>query len=198
MRLVTFALLICPILSACAGTLGQVLDPAISSDHLDEPNEPNKLKSMIGDRRLIRTHRVGTTLNPTDTYEVCAETQADAIRTRSPSSTFSITDRGALTDSYTETLTQTVQRQVVSDVVRHLHWNTCNARLNGWITSDQYYQELIAIRAAAFLALTRPVATETQQQSTQRTTGATTATPQGQSGGQQTGTPQTPPAQGNQ
>jgi hypothetical protein len=139
--------------SACTGSLGYVLDPAIDSDHLDEPDEPNKLKAMKGDRRLIRTHRSARHDIVPDDYEVCAETHADAISARSGASKINITGQGEAAESLTEELMKTVERSTVSDVVRHLHWHTCNARLNRWINPDQYYGEIQAIRAGAFEAL---------------------------------------------
>ncbi|HET9638231.1 MAG TPA: hypothetical protein VFP12_03405 [Allosphingosinicella sp.] len=145
-------------LSGCAGSLGYVLDPAIDSDHLDEPDEPNKLKAMKGDRRLIRTHRSSRPdlgIRPDD-YEVCAETHADAIGARSGASSIAITGKGEVSESLTEELVKTVERSTVSDVVRHLHWHTCNARLNRWIDEGQYYQEVRAIRTGAFEALIDP------------------------------------------
>lgn len=140
-------------LSGCAGTMGYVFDPAISSDKLDEVGEDNKLKSMKGDRRLIRTHRVSTREVPTATYEVCAETHADAIGARSGSTKLSIVDRGSLDDALAEVLTKTVERSVVSDTVRQLHWHTCNAKLNRWLTRTEYRSEVQKIREGALLAL---------------------------------------------
>jgi len=139
-------------LSGCAGVLGFIADPAISSDHLDEANEPNKLKGLKGDRRLIRTHR-----KDSDVYEICAETQADAISSRSPKASLSQEAKFAYTDEVLEALTKTVERSSISDVVRQLEWNLCNARMNNYIDNDEFYAELIAIRAGAFEAL-RPVA----------------------------------------
>ena len=137
-------------LSACATPLGYVFDPAISSDHLDEVDEPNKLKGLKGDRRLIRTHRAGS-----DVYEICAETQADAISGRSPKSSVSIEGKGELSDELIEALTKTVERGEVSDVVRQLQWNLCNARMNGYISDDEFYAEFQAIRLGAFTALSK-------------------------------------------
>lgn len=132
----------------CASTMGYVFDPAIDSDQLDEPGEDNKLKALKGDRRLIRTHRAGSPI-----YEVCAETQADAIGARSGESALKITGQGEVNDKLTEVLTATFQRTETADAVRQLHWHSCNALMNRFITLSQYQTELKAIRAGAFSTL---------------------------------------------
>lgn len=157
-------------LPGCAGTMGYVFDPAISSDKLDERLEPNKLKSMKGDRRLIGTHR-----RESDIYEICAETHADAISARSGASKLTIVDRGSLDDALTEALTKTVERGAVSDTTRHLHWNTCNARLNRWITDAQYLSEIQEIRKGAFQALA-PAPPKEAPKAAGAATGKTTTT----------------------
>jgi hypothetical protein len=134
--------------TACATPMGYIFDPAISSDKLDEQKEPNKLKGLKGDRRLIRTHRRGE-----DVYEVCAETQADAISGRSPKSSITVETEGEFSDELLEALTKTVDRGEISDVVRQLHWNTCSARMSGYITNEQFYAEMQAIRSGALEAL---------------------------------------------
>lgn len=140
-------------LPGCASTLGYVLNPSISSDKLDEPREDNKLKAMKGDPRLIRTHRVSTTKYPSDDFEVCAETFADAISARSGTFKASLEGKAGLDDSLTEVLTKTLDRSPLSDVVRHLHWYTCNAAMNRWIDNATYTREMVAIRENAFLVL---------------------------------------------
>ena len=146
-------------LSGCTGTLGAILNRPVDSDHLDEPKEPNKLKGYSGDRRLIRIHRA----NPgSDVYEICAETQADAIAAFTYKGDLSLTGRGEVKDETSQLLTQTTARGQISDVVRHLEWHTCNAMLNGWITKDQFYAEIVAIRSGAFDVLKpAPVKPET-------------------------------------
>lgn len=148
MKSILFALGLALSLSGCATPMGYIFDPAISSDHLDEIDEPNKLKGLKGDRRLIRTHRRGS-----DVYEVCAETQADAISGRSPSNSIDVESKGKLSDQLLEELTTTVQRGEVSDVVRQLEWHTCLARMNDYISNEQFYAEMKAIREGAFDAL---------------------------------------------
>ena len=141
-------------LSGCTGTLGAVLNRPVDSDHLDEPKEPNKLKGYSGDRRLIRIHRASPN---SDVYEICAETQADAIAAFTYKGDLALTGRGEVKDESSQALTTTTQRGQISDVVRHLEWHTCNARLNGWITDEQFYAEIVAIRIGAFDALKPPL-----------------------------------------
>lgn len=161
-----FALGVCVVafatpLASC-GTLAQFTNPAISSDHLDEtPPELNKLKLVSGDRRLMR---IVAQPKPRDQqpangkgiefydYLVCAETHADAISARS--STGNLAIRGqTVSDTNVEALTKTVERSAVSDVVRQLGWQLCNARLNGDLSGAEYGAALEDMRARAFNAL---------------------------------------------
>ena len=160
------------VLPGCVGTLNSVLDRPITSDHLDEPKEPNKLKTVNGPRRLVRTHESASSRN----YEICAETQADAIIARSSVGGLNLTGKGDFDDEVKDALTKTVERGQVSDVVRHLHWHTCNARLNGWIDDAKFFGEMQEIRKAAFEAMTRPA--DQQKPSAKPTpTASPTATP---------------------
>lgn len=149
----------------CASVISQFTDPAISSDKLDEAGELSKLKTLSGDRRLVRVvaeePRVdasGAVVrdeegNPYYFYDVCAETQADAIFTRSPSSGLEIAEEGSYTDAIVQAATQTNVRTAVSDVVRQLAWQLCNARMNHDLTPEEYRQALLHLQDKALEVL---------------------------------------------
>lgn len=158
MKRSTLALTAVLFCSSCASTLGYVFDPAIDSDKLGDEKQPNKIKAMKGDRRLLRAHLAGS-----DVYEVCSETHADAIGARSGSTKVALVDKASFDDALTEALTKTNERSAPSDIVRHLHWHTCNAYMNGWLTRQEYADELKAIRVGAFSALA-PAADKKQVQ----------------------------------
>jgi hypothetical protein len=152
-------------LSGC-GTISQFTNPAISSDHLDEsPPELNKLKLVSGDRRLMRVvaesksdlqpqikDRLGRPIIIYK-YAVCAETQADAISARSAKGTLTLEASKSLADENLEQLTVTNTRTEISDVVRQLGWQLCNARLNGDMEPSEYSAALLDLQARAFGAI---------------------------------------------
>lgn len=154
--------------TGCSSTLTALTSPSISSDQLDEFRngvriEKNKIKTMSGDRRLMRaqfTHETDSakaisksdnTLN--SKWIICAETQADAIAARGGQSAVTVSAKGSLTDEYVEALTVTNNRGQVSDVVRQIGWQVCNAYMNGALTKQQYGDHLIELHRSAFAAL---------------------------------------------
>ena len=139
-------------LAGCAGTLSQFTDPAISSDHLDEPTELSKLKALSGDRRLVRVG-VDNPPSPYRTYIVCAETHADAIAARSAGSTVTVRTGDSLSDMTAQELLLTNSRTAVSDVVRQVGWQLCNARMNGDLSPDEYAQALLELSRGAIAVL---------------------------------------------
>lgn len=146
----TLAALLCLLpLGGCAGTLSQVMNPPITSDHLDEPDELNKLKTVSGDRRLVRVTAFGhSDANPSFyKFRICAETQADAISARSAKSLLNAKLNQSLADEASETLTATYARTELSDVVRQLSWQFCNARENGDFTDTDYKAALNKLAA---------------------------------------------------
>jgi hypothetical protein len=78
-------------------------------------------------------------------YKICAETQADAIVARGASGTITAADRAQVSDAATQQLLLTNARSSVPDVVRHLTWTLCNARMNDDI-GKELYQGLLAKR----------------------------------------------------
>ncbi|QYU68764.1 hypothetical protein J4558_01025 [Leptolyngbya sp. 15MV] len=94
----------------------------------------NKLKTVSGDRRLVRVQKPSSSGAPA--WMICAETQADAIASRSATTTANAAGRAATTDQVAEGLAVTNVRGEVSDVVRQLAWSICNANLNGAYGAD--------------------------------------------------------------
>jgi len=92
-------------------------------------------------------------MNLSTYYDVCAETQADAITARGSSSTVSVVERGSVSDASTQSLLLTNQRSVVSDVVRQLSWQLCNARLNDDFDSTQYREALLELQRSTMVVL---------------------------------------------
>lgn len=179
-------------LGGCAGALRPFVDPVVSSDKLDEANEMSKLKSYSGDRRLVRVQ--ASALSPLRrgyyTYTVCAETQADAIAARGYSGSATWATGRSIQDQATEELLLTYGRTELSDLVRQLSWQLCNARLNDDITKDQYQKglellikdSLAAAKARAGPTPPNPPIPGTRTQSQQ---GAGSGAASGSSGGAQ-------------
>lgn len=147
--------------SGCASTINALTNRPITSDLLDEydrrgtPRELNKLKSVSGDRRLVRVQ----VYSPTPAWTICAETQADAIAARGAQSALTVNNRGSAADQSTETLLLTNARSEVSDVVRQLGWQICNAHLNGAYEAGGYARRLDKLQhdaMAVLLARSKP------------------------------------------
>jgi len=143
------------LLGGCAGTLGQLINRPITTDHLDEVGEYNKLKTVSGDLRLVRVAVDVDRPYPPGFpyYDVCAETQADAIVTRNAGSALSIKTGQTLTDASSQGILLTNARSAVSDVVRHLGWHLCNARLNNDLNEWQYRDALLKLANDAMVVL---------------------------------------------
>jgi hypothetical protein len=126
----------------------------ITSDHIE--GEGEKLKTLSGDRRLVRVSPETVTSSAGEThttYRICAETQADAISARSARTDLNITGRGSVADAAYEQLLLTYSRTETSDVVRQLSWQLCNAWVNHAITPEQYQQQLFALQSQAMNVL---------------------------------------------
>lgn len=177
-------------LSGCSGMIAQYYNKPIQKDRLHELTEASKIMAIGGDYRIarvqldrgVRRENDGDYLpsgyqfvdgrwtwvepDTTQRYDVCAETQADAIFTRSAKSDLSATDevlRPGTTESTSDLVrfidesiqnaTETYNRTEVSDVVRHLSWQWCNARMNGDITASEYHAGLTLITTEAFTSV---------------------------------------------
>jgi hypothetical protein len=146
MKILVSLSLLASTLSGCAGTITAVSNMPITSDHLEGEPFGEKLKTVSGDRRLVRVYKSKQTL-------ICAETQADAISARSGKGTLSIEARGSFSDEAGEALTATYARTELSDVVRQLSWQICNGRMNGSLTDEQYRAQMASLQEKTFEVL---------------------------------------------
>ena len=146
----------CFALTGCASLIGSITDRPITSDNLQKPPMA-KLKSMSGDRRLLRIEG-----DAPDQYHyiVCAETQADAIASRSVNSGITGKYTGGIeavvTDAVTQSLMQTYKRTGRSDLFRQASWQLCNSYANQVIDADDYKNELFKLIDAAALRVGEP------------------------------------------
>lgn len=142
-------------LGGCA-TLGEIVDnPSIEHERFREEDRGHMVLTVSGDRRVIRT-----TYDNNNKLLICAETQADAISARSASSALEAVGKGAIRDEIIQRLTLTYARTELSDVVRQLAWQLCNARLNEHIDQAFYERSLAALQAQSMLALAHLTATD--------------------------------------
>jgi hypothetical protein len=180
------ALTLLPLLGGCASTITAVANMPITSDHI--VGEGEKLKSMSGDRRLVRVSpivsrsRNGEILydengKPRIDYRICAETQADAISARSASTKIDVTGRGAVADSTSEQLLLTYARTQTSDVIRQLSWQLCNAWVNRVLDPDEYKEQLVSLQAGALAILAGIPPPSNSQPRTSPTPGDRTSPP---------------------
>lgn len=150
---------ICLALSGCASSVESWFGRTIRQDRFLSQDEDNKVVLVSGDYRVIRVMADRTSpVTPEggrEHYLICAETQADAIAARGASSTLKLSGEEA-GDAVTETLTLTTTRTAVSDLVRQLGWQLCNARLNGDMTGAEYKTAVEALVDRAFRAITVP------------------------------------------
>lgn len=157
-------------LGGCAHIAEIVDNPSIETKQIRDGD--HRIISMTGDRRMIRSkaemHSVPSS-DRTDrtavagTMVVCAETQADAISARGSSSGLSVAARGSLTDQITESLTQTYARTELSDVVRQLSWQLCNANMNGNLPTPIYQIALLELQNEALQVLRVRTATTAEE-----------------------------------
>ena len=139
-------ILLCALpLSGCASMFTAVANRPITEDRLENELPGEKLKTLSGDRRLVRVDKYSQNL-----VTICAETQADAISARSAEGSLTVESRGGLTDKVGEALTSTYARTELSDIVRQLSWQICNAYMNALIDKDTYAAQLKDIQTRAF------------------------------------------------
>lgn len=119
--------------SGCAHVLEIVDNQQIETSHLGDKRDRShdvRVITIDGARRLIRSSYNA------NQWAVCAETQADAIGSRSSSSEVDVTGRGKVGDTLVEALTTTYTRTELSDTVRQLSWQICNNRANGYLDDN--------------------------------------------------------------
>lgn len=146
------------ILTGCATVSELVDDPSVEHSVVKRPGSDETghvLMTLREDNRLIRR-----TVTASGTLKICAETQADAISARSARSGLEVTGQGSVEDEITRRLTLTYARTQVSDVVRQLAWQLCNANLNGQIGNEFYQSSLRSLQDQAMAVLASEPKTE--------------------------------------
>lgn len=106
-----------------------------------------RMVTIDGARRLIRSRYAD------QSWTVCAETQADAISSRTARTDMDLTGRGTLSDTVAQALTTTYTRTELSDAVRQLAWQVCNNRANGYLTNEQVDAAMSALINGTMLTL---------------------------------------------
>lgn len=147
--------------SGCASTIQSVTDRAIMSDGLEADEDGSKIKSMSGDRRLIRVvnsqykaqiipqpNNLPATSRVVGQHLVCAETHADAISIRT--SKGSITGAATLpvtgaNDEIGGSLEKVFDRTAEADLFRQAAWQLCNSYANGVLTRAEYANSLTGL-----------------------------------------------------
>lgn len=107
-----------------------------------------RIITIDGSRRLMRSSYIEN-----GAWNICAETQADAIASRTSRADLEVTGRGAVEDSIEEALTITYNRTELSDTVRQLSWQVCNNRANGYLTNAEVEEALSELITGSMLVL---------------------------------------------
>lgn len=141
------------LLSGCASYKLARKYQAITSDKIRKDEEA-KVRTITGDRRIVRQSKAEN-----GDIKLCAETQADAIAAFGGKSSSSVSAGKATlsgSDEFLPILAITNARSPVSDVVRQIGWQLCNAQMNGWLGDSAYEKRFTALMDGAFLALRPP------------------------------------------
>lgn len=154
------ALLACSsLLAGCASTFASITDRTITSDHFNKPGDENKMKSMSGDRRLIRVVKLkGARPAPEHYWMVCPEPFAGAIIARGASSALTVAERGNGSDSTSQAATVVDVRADVVRLYQDATHRWCMVRAQGDIDDDVYVARLRELDGFAFDALAGKVA----------------------------------------
>lgn len=146
--------------AGCASTIQSITDRPITSDHLEAAEYGSKIKSMSGDRRLIRVVKSGH--QHTDDYlfnehVICAETHADAIALRTSKSSVTGVQGGPISGANDEVggeLEKVFARTGEADLFRQAAWQLCNSYANGVLTKAEYSESLRNLVASVAKGIT--------------------------------------------
>lgn len=154
------ALMACSsLLAGCASTVASITDRTIMSDHFDKPGDENKLKSMSGDRRLVRVVKLTEDQPaPDHRWLICPEPFAGAIIARGTSSALTIVERGNGSDSTSQNATVVDARGEVVRLYQDATHRWCMVRAQGDVTGEVYVARLRELDSLAFDALAGKVA----------------------------------------
>lgn len=153
-----YAVLVLLILPGCATLSELVDDPSVETNRISRTSTDHLIFSMREDNRIIRTE-----LAEDGRLKVCAETQADAISARSSKSGLEIVGKGAVDDAIERQLTLTYARTELSDVVRQLAWNLCNANLNNQLSDPAYASAILFLQEGVMAVLAHRTSADNAQ-----------------------------------
>jgi hypothetical protein len=133
--------------SGCAALVQSVTDRGIMSDRLNTPGkDPNRLKSMIGDRRLLRVVKLDgdelSSIDPTQRFLVCPEPFSGAVIARGAKDGISVTKFESTSDEVTQTA---VPVDTPGEAVRMYEDQSawlCFQRASGDLSRDGYIQRM--------------------------------------------------------
>jgi hypothetical protein len=124
-------------LSGCASTISAVTNRSIAAHEF----RPGRIFSMTGERRLAMTVQ-----REDGRVVMCAESlpEVAAAVAASSSASASLVNQGsgALSDAFQTQLLQTFTRTEISEVLRQVSWQLCQAWAQGALQDDEYQAEL--------------------------------------------------------
>ena len=128
-------------LAGCASTISAVTNRSIAAHDFKE----GRIFSMTGERRLAMAVAKMKKDDPKRVV-MCAESlpEVAAAVAASSSASASLVNQGsgALSDAFQTQLLQTFTRTEISEVLRQLSWQLCQAWAQGALTDDEYKAEL--------------------------------------------------------
>ena len=146
-------------LMGCASLLSSVTDRAIMSDRLNSKGkDPKRLKSMVGDRRVMRVIKLDQDGNvPKDQrILICPEPFSGAVIARGTKDNIAVTKFGSTDNETTQTAVPVDQRGEVVRLYEDQSAWLCFHRASGDLDQAAYMKDVKALNEAAFNALTVP------------------------------------------
>ena len=153
------------LLVGCSSSIISLTDRGVMSDHLTEPHDRMKVKSMTGDRRLVyflerpnttvEGHARSNAANPNELGHIiiCAEPFAGGMSTRGGRSSLSVTGKAAVGDEVSSALLAIDGRAAAVRLFEDASHELCKRYQDGTIKPEQYTLLLSAAIADAFGAL---------------------------------------------
>jgi len=152
-------------LTGCSSSIVSLTDRGVMSDHLTEPNDRMKVKSMTGDRRLVyflerpntavdgRVRATASTPDDLGHLIICAEPFAGGMTAKGGRSSLSVTGQAAAADEVSSALLAIDGRAAAVRLFEDASHELCKRYQDGTIDSKQYTLLLGAAIADAFGAL---------------------------------------------
>lgn len=155
----TCAAIVAAPLSGCAALVESVTDRGIMSDRLNQPGkDPNRLKSMMGDRRLLRVIRLDpdSTVDAKQKFLVCPEPFSGAIIARGAKDGISVTKLGSTSDEVTQTAVSVDTRAEAVRMYEDQSAWLCFERASGDLTPGGYVERMDKLGIRAFEKVSPP------------------------------------------